>query len=259
MLAEPIRGRRRPRGTRSCRTADPTPRDARPSAPRVPDRRSGRPDPGGAERLPPRRGVAPTRRGDAQARCRDHRRDARDPTAGSRRPRRDLQARPDAEPHARPPRGRLRARAQVRRRREPRAPHAPGPPAYRARARPAPAALDRRARAGTTLRRRGDRAPEPARRGSPADRPRRRRIAPREARAPLGTGDASRRRGALREPRRAGRPDRDRGGQRGLGESRPTRFGSSRHSATSSTTRSSTVKAKCACRRFGAKGRSSCM
>ena len=60
--------------------------------------------------------------------------------AGAPRPRRDLAAGGDAERDARPARGRVRARAALRRRRQPRAAHAARAAEDRARARAAPAA-----------------------------------------------------------------------------------------------------------------------
>ena len=67
-------------------------------------------------------------------------------------------------------RGGVRARAALRRRREPRAAHAARAAADRARARAAPAALARRARGGAALGGGGDRAADAPRRGPAADR-----------------------------------------------------------------------------------------
>ena len=103
-------------------------------------------------------------------------------TPGSRLPvpvgeGRDPAPRRDAERHARAARDRVRARAALRRRREPRAPHAALTAQDRARAGASPSAVAGRARGCTSLGRRGDRPPDCARRRPAPDRPVRSRAA----------------------------------------------------------------------------------
>ena len=143
----------------------------------------------------------------------------------------------DAERDARPDRGLARARARLRRGREPRAAHAAGDPADRARAGAAPRALGRRAARGSAIGGRGGRPARAPRRGPAGDRAHdqgRLPIAREAARARIAARACSRplraagRRGGARDlvsapagsPGRA-RPDAHRAGARQPGRQRP--------------------------------------
>ena len=153
----------------------------------------------------------------------------------------------DAERDARPARVGLRARAPLRGRRQPRAAHAAGAPAHRAGSCAAPPALEQGAGGRTSLGGRGDRAADPADRGSTPDRPC--RAGPPADRARAGAGDRApepRRGAVLRPGRGAGSRDRRRRDERARRYA-ATRLVSSRRSATSSTTRSCTAPARSSC------------
>ena len=167
--------------------------------------------------------------------------------------RRDPPARRDAQRDARPPAPLVRARAPLRRRRQPRAAHAGGGHQGRARGR----AARRRARPagarGARRRGRGVRPPRAAGRGPAGRRARGRGRAARAARAArrcASCSSASRERFA------------DRAGERGraiavdAGDAAcrrtPTRCGCARRSATSSTTRCATAQGEIVLRARGA-------
>ena len=162
----------------------------------------------------------------------------RPPRAGEGR---DLPPRGDAERDARAPRARDRARAELRRGREPRAAYAAGAAPGRARARAAQAANG--AGTGRGVRSaHGDRTARPSRRGSPRSRAGRRRRLPLR-RGPVRADELV---DAVRE---AFRPRADAAGR--AIEQKPMRSSStltgsawSRRSATSSTTRSATARAR---------------
>ena len=135
-------------------------------------------------------------------------------TAGSRCPARTTRfaARRDAQRHARPPRDRLRARAAVRRRRQPRAADAARVAQDRARARAPPSEVARRAQGRAAIGGGGDRPAERARIGPPPHRPLRPERAPGPPRAAVLRGRArDRRRSVLRS--RSGARSPDRGGR----------------------------------------------
>ena len=141
----------------------------------------------------------------------------------------------------------LRARAPLRRRREPRAAHAARLAPHRARARAAPAAEPEELRGALALGRRGGRAARAARRGPARARPARTRAAATPARADRCRRPA-RSRGAAASPRartRAGRAL-EVDAPPGLG-STATGCASSRRSGTSSTTRCGTAPGTSAC------------
>ena len=154
-LADPGGARprgRRAGGRRARGVARVARRDARPAAPRVPARRRARARcsrPSPATGWPRARCGRSRRCAAAPRRSARRRRAARLPVP--REPRRALAARRDAERHARAARGRLRARAPLRRRREPRAADAARAAAHRARARAPAPALAGGARAGAAL------------------------------------------------------------------------------------------------------------
>ena len=119
-----------------------------------------------------RRRAAPGR-AHARPRRRDRGDRPRRPPAGAAGRRRDRPAGRDAQRHARPHRGGVHARADVRGRRQPRAAHAAGDPQDRARAGAEPRAHERGADRRAALGERGDRPPRRARRGPAGDRPQR--------------------------------------------------------------------------------------
>ena len=186
-------GRRRRHLDRGARRVAHRPRAA------AADRRAGRPAARLARRLWGRRRGAPPGRGDARPGGGDLRGGARRPAAGSRDPRRGGASRGDAERDAGAARRGAGARARLRRRRQPRAAHAAGDPAHRARARPGEGPLARGTAGRARLGRRGDRPPDPALRGPADDRPDRAR---RAAAAPrlAGPGRDPRRRSSAASP-----------------------------------------------------------
>ncbi len=205
-------------------------------APAAAGRRAGRPDPRLARRLRRcRRRPAPGR-GDAVAGGGDLDRRARPAPAGAADPRRGGAARDDAERDARTARRGARARAGLRRRRQPRAAHAAGDPADRAGARSGRRSLARGAARRAGLGRRGDRPAHPALRGSADDRPDRAgRAAAASGTHRLG-GDPRRRSAAasLAAPRT--RAERSRSSRAACSSSTPTGCASTRRSAAWSTT-----------------------
>ena len=218
--------------------------DAPPPVSRPDRRRPGRAAPRDPRRLPARGRRAPAGRVDAAPGERDLRHDHRGAAPGAAQSGRDPRPGGDAERHARAPRGRARARASLRRGREPRAAHAAGAPEGGAGAGPPPPEERGGAARSGRLGGRGDRPAGAARRGPAADRAH-------------GPGRAG-------APRRAGRPGRarplDGSPLRGQGVGRgqaahgrdPTGrrrwmridSASSRRSATSSTTLSGTARAR---------------
>ena len=125
--------------------------------------------------------------------------------AAARGPRRDPPARRDAQRDARAARGRARARAPLRRRREPRAPHAAGAPPDRARARPAPAPHAARSSSRRSAR--------PPRRSTASCASPRTCSCSRAPTRGLPLAASRSRAGAARDRRRAGSPERPSGGR----------------------------------------------
>ena len=194
--------------------------------------------------LPARGRGAAAGRGDAPQGDGDLGGDAGQPAAGSGRARRGLAACRDSERDARPARDGVRARATLRRGRQPRAADPARAAPNGARARPSPSALTGRAGGGAALRGRGDRPPDGARRRPAGDRTCRPGRAAGQPRARDGAGAAcSRRRPLLATCRGARTIDRGRGRRR-TWSSRPTPGGWSRRSGTSSTTLSCTARAR---------------
>ena len=147
-----------------------------------------------------------------------------------------------AQRDARAPAGGARARALVRLRRQPRAAHAAGDPAHRARAGAARAQHARRARGRRALGGRGDRPPQPARRRPARDRA----LGPGAAAGPPGRArratSCSRASPTASPPGRAPRSARCAPRRRTASRSRPTARGSSRRWRTWSTTRCATAR-----------------
>ncbi len=141
---------------------------------RARDRRPGGAAARVARRLRTRDGGAAPGGGHAIQGRRDHRQRAGRTAARAGGARRDRPPRRNPQPDARASRGRPRARACLRERREPRAAHAAGDPEDGARAGAAPCSHAGGAARLAALRVRGDGASRSARRGSARDRARRR-------------------------------------------------------------------------------------
>ena len=200
-------------------------------------------------RLPARGPLAGAGRGDAPPRGGDQPRAQRRAPAAPPRRRRDPPPRGDAQRDARPDRALARARAGLRRRRQPRAAHAAHGPPRRARAGGASGPHQGGAGGGRGLGDRRGRPPRPACGGPAGDRALRRRPAADQARSRSTVAPLLER---VAQARGAGR-EAEAGARRAapIPACRPnsTRFASSRRSATSSATRSSTARARSGSRR----------